>query len=396
MKIESENMKERVATEELVRELVRDDARRGEYMIMMDDADEERFVQIACDYEDVGGKSDGCFDLEYQEGTNGNLYHCKRRVSADEVERIFLDELDGRGEWRSDFDWETECDGGSVPSITGVPSFVKVLFYVVAAIAIAILAVLLSIWLFAAVKDALRPEAKWDQWVSVGLGVAVAYALFLSPVIQFVKRRKTRGKMRDAHERTIPQEGVRLRRVLPTGLAFLGLWCIGWNAAVFCFLKVMAAPAGSPESRLDGSGDSFVFGVVFPLIGIAMTVYFLWLLWKHLRPSYEVRLAGGVLKEGENVPFEYRFKGDVEKIERVSFATAWRDMWPSHALGKPPGNVNDEKEFTNPLEIASGSVTLEMPRIAKTCHENFKYYFRATVTFKSGLSVASSYRIPLK
>ena len=396
MKIEAENMKERVATEEFVRELVRDDARRGEYMIMMDDADEERFVQIACDYEDVGGKSDGCFDLEYQEGTNGNLYHCKRRVSADEVERIFLDELDGRGEWRSDFDWETECDGGSVPSITGVPSFVKVLFYVVAAIAIAILAVLLSIWLFAAVKDALRPEAKWDQWVSVGLGVAVAYALFLSPVIQFVKRRKTRGKMRDAHERTIPQEGVRLRRVLPTGLAFLGLWCIGWNAAVFCFLKVMAAPAGSPESRLDGSGDSFVFGVVFPLIGIAMTVYFLWLLWKHLRPSYEVRLAGGVLKDGENVPFEYRFKGDVEKIERVSFATAWRDMWPSHALGKPPGNVNDEKEFTNPLEIASGSVTLEMPRIAKTCHENFKYYFRATVTFKSGLSVASSYRIPLK
>ena len=396
MKIEAENMKERVATEELVRELVRDDARRGEYMIMMDDADEERFVQIACDYEDVGGANDGCFDLEYQDGTNGNLYHCKRRVSADEVERIFLDELDGRGEWRSDFDWETECDGGSVPSITGVPSFVKVLFYVVAAIAIAILAVLLSIWLFAAVKDALRPEAKWDQWVSVGLGVAVAYALFLSPVIQFVKRRKTRGKMRDAHERTIPQEGVRLRRVLPTGLAFLGLWCIGWNAATFSFPKIMGAPAGSPESRLEGSGGSIVFGVVFPLIGIAITMYFLWLLWKHLRPSYEVRLAGGVLKEGENVPFEYRFKGDVEKIERVSFATAWRDMWPSNALGKPPGNVNDEKEFTNPLEIASGSVTLEMPRIAKTCHENFKYYFRATVTFKSGLSVASSYRIPLK
>ena len=396
MKIEAENMKERVATEELVRELLRDDARRGEYMIMMDDADEERFVQIACDYEDVGGANDGCFDLEYHDGTNGNLYHCKRRVSADEVECIFLDELDGRGEWRSDFDWETECDGGSVPSITGVPSFVKVLFYVVAAIAIAILAVLLSIWLFAAVKDALRPEAKWDQWVSVGLGFAVAYALFLSPVIQFVKRRKTRGKMRDAHERTIPQEGVRLRRVLPTGLAFLGLWCIGWNAATFSFPKIMGAPAGSPESRLEGSGGSIVFGVVFPLIGIAMTMYFLWLLWKHLRPSYEVRLAGGVLKEGENVPFEYRFKGDVEKVERVSFATAWRDMWPSNALGKPPGNVNDEKEFTNPLEIASGSVTLEMPRIAKTCHENFKYYFRATVTFKSGLSVASSYRIPLK
>ena len=45
MKIEAEKMGERVATEELVRELVRNDARRGEFMIMMDDADEERFVQ---------------------------------------------------------------------------------------------------------------------------------------------------------------------------------------------------------------------------------------------------------------------------------------------------------------------------------------------------------------
>ena len=396
MKIEAEKMSEHVATEELVRELVRNDARRGEFMIMSDDADEERFVQIACDYDDVGGKSDGRFDLEYQEGTGGRLFHCKRRVSADEVESVFLDELAGRIEWRGDFDWETECDGGSVPSITGVPSFVKVLFYVVAARAIAIFAVLLSIWLFAAVKDALRPEAKWDQWVSVGLGVAVAYALFLSPVIQFVKRRKTRGKARDAHERTIPMEGIRLLRMLPSGVAFLAFWCIGWNAAVFCFLKVMAAPAGSPESRLDGGVGSFVFDAVFPLIGIAMTVYCIWLLWKHLRPSYEVRLAGGVLKEGERAKFEYRFKGDAEKVERVSFATAWDDTWPSKALGTPPGRVNDEKKFTHSLEIASGSVTLEMPRIAKDCHTAFRYYFRATVVFKSGLSVASSYRIPLK
>jgi len=54
------------------------------------------------------------------------------------------------------------------------------------------------------------------------------------------------------------------------------------------------------------------------------------------------------------------------------------------------------KEFTNPPEIASGSVTLELPRIAEDCHADFKYYFRANVVFKSGLSVASSYHIPLK
>ena len=59
MKIEAEKMGERVATEELVSELVRNDARRGEFMIMSDDEDEERFVQIACDYNEVGGKSDG-------------------------------------------------------------------------------------------------------------------------------------------------------------------------------------------------------------------------------------------------------------------------------------------------------------------------------------------------
>ena len=61
MKIEAEKMGERVATEELVRELVRNDARRGEFMIMSDDEDEERLVQIACDYDEVGGKSDGLF-----------------------------------------------------------------------------------------------------------------------------------------------------------------------------------------------------------------------------------------------------------------------------------------------------------------------------------------------
>ena len=63
MKIEAEKMGERFAAEELVRELVRNDARRGEFMIMSDDEDEERFVQIACDYDEVGGKSDGLSGL---------------------------------------------------------------------------------------------------------------------------------------------------------------------------------------------------------------------------------------------------------------------------------------------------------------------------------------------
>ena len=112
MKIETANTTEQVATPELIRELVRDDAQRGEFMIMMDDADDERFVQIAGDYDDVGGLNDGCFDLEYREGKDGALYHCIRRVGAADVERVFLEELVGRGEWRNGFTWERVDDYG--------------------------------------------------------------------------------------------------------------------------------------------------------------------------------------------------------------------------------------------------------------------------------------------
>ena len=112
MKIETANTTEQVATPELIRELVRDDAQRGEFMIMMDDADDERFVQIAGDYDDVGGLNDGCFDLEYREGKDGSLYHCTRRVGAADVERVFLEELVGRGEWRNGFTWERVDDYG--------------------------------------------------------------------------------------------------------------------------------------------------------------------------------------------------------------------------------------------------------------------------------------------
>lgn len=403
MKIEAAEMGERVATEELVRELVRNDARRGEFMIMSDDADDSRFVQVACDYDEVGGKSDGLFDLEYRDGKNGYLYHCSRRVSADEVERIFLDELAGRGEWRSDFDWELERGGTSGWTFSptdGMPPAVKVLCYVAAAIAIAVGMPLISLKPYDAIKMALRPNADKGDWIYVGVFALFACVFIGGPVMQLVKWLKTRGKTREAHERTIPMDGIRLRRMLPSGLAFMAVWCIGWDAGAFYGLvpKFVDAVRAYSEKGFDAI---LVVGVVFPLIGVAMTVYFFYLIWKHMRPSYEVRLAGGLLKEGERATFEYHFKGDAEEVKSVAFATA---LYARPAggrrgtvtLGEAPGAVNDLKEFTHSLEIASGSVTLEMPRIAKDCHTAFRYYFRATVVFKSGLSVASSYRIPLK
>ena len=396
MKIEAEKMGERVATEELVRELVRNDARRGEFMIMSDDADDSRFVQVACDYDEVGGKSDGLFDLEYRDGKNGYLYHCSRRVSADEVERVFLDELAGRIEWRGDFNWECEQDDAgswTYSSTAGMPPFVKVLCYVAAAIAIAIGVPLVSLKLYDAIKTALRPNAGMRDWISVGFFTLFACVFIGGPVMQLVKWLKTRGKTREAHERAIPMEGIRLRRMLPNGLVFIALWCIGWDGGTF-YALVDALRAYS-EKGFDGT---LVMGMVFSLIGVAMTVYFFRLLWKHLRPSYEVRLVGGLLKEGERATFEYLFKGDAEEVKSVALATAACAACEARhgTVGAQPGDINDEKEFTHPLEIASGSVTLEMPRIAKDCHAAFRYYFRATVVFKSGLSVASSYRIPLK
>ena len=359
MKIEAENMKERVATEELVRELVRD-------------------------------------------GTNGNLYHCKRRVSADEVERVFLDELAGRGEWWSDFDWESEQDDAgswTFSSTAGMPPAVKILCYVAAAIAIAVGVPLISLKLYDAIKTALRPNAGMRDWISVGFFALFACVFIGGPVMQLVKWLKTRGKTREAHERAIPMEGIRLRRMLPSGLAFMAVWCIGWDAGAFYGLvpKFVDAVRAYSEKGFDAI---LVVGVVFPLIGVAMTVYFFRILWKHLRPSYEVRLVGGLLKEGERATFEYRFKGDAEEVKSVALATAACAAAACKArhgtVGAQPGDINDEKKFTHSLEIASGSVTLGMPRIAKDCHTAFRYYFRATVVFKSGLSVASSYRIPLK
>ena len=388
MKIETANTTEQVATPELIRELVRDDAQRGEFMIMMDDADDERFVQIAGDYDDVGVfcKGDGCFDLEYRDGKDGSLYHCTRRVSADEVERVFIDELAGRGEWRSSFEWEKENANGfggwTFSPTAGMPPFVKVLCYLAAAIAIAIGVPIISLQLYDAIKTALRPNACLGDWICAGFFAFIACVFIGGPVMQLVKWLKTRGKKRTAHERIVSAEGVKLRRKLPNGLLFMAIWCVFWNAIT-----------------LSGKfGDEPVIGIVFRLIGFGVAAYFIWLLWKHLRPSYEVRLAGGLLKEGERATFEYRFSGDAEKVNRVVFATAVCAACEARSgtVGTQPGDINDVKEFTNPPEIASGSVTLELPRIAEDCHADFKYYFRANVVFKSGLSVASSYHIPLK
>ena len=108
MKLETENVKEAEARAELIRELMADDARRGNWLILMHDDDDAAFMQIAFD-----DNPDG-IDLEYRDGADKPLYHCKRPVLRLEAENALLDYLDGIETWKHRFEWEVEKGfGGS-------------------------------------------------------------------------------------------------------------------------------------------------------------------------------------------------------------------------------------------------------------------------------------------
>ena len=130
MKLETENVQETEASAELVRELMSDDARRGNWLILMHDDDEEAFMQIAFDDHPDG------IDLEYRDGAGKPLYHCKRPVLRLEAENALLDYLDGIETWKHRFEWEIEKDFGG----SGGRSFFK-RFSLFVAVLIAVLAV---------------------------------------------------------------------------------------------------------------------------------------------------------------------------------------------------------------------------------------------------------------
>ena len=133
MKLETENVEETEASAELVRELMADDARRGNWLILMHDDDDAAFMQIAFDDHPDG------IDLEYREGADKPLYHCKRPVLRLEAENALLDYLDGIDTWKHRFEWEVEEEfGGACGSIRkfvpGPVLFVAIVAAVVAAV----------------------------------------------------------------------------------------------------------------------------------------------------------------------------------------------------------------------------------------------------------------------
>ena len=333
MKVECENLGEREATPDLIRELIRDDARRGEFMILIQDAGEEAFVQIAGDYEDVGGRNDGCFDLEYRDGASSLLYHANRRATADEVEQAFLSELRGDRSWRSRFEWEREKVGGGGAGIGGVI------------------------------------RAFWND-----------------------------GRDRQIRSVELPAEGRRLRPKLPTGVVFLFIWCMGWNGGALFGLGPQALAACRDFAEKGFQGVLVVWPLV-QLIGLVMLGYWCYIVWRFLRPRYDVRLVGSILREGEAATFEYAYQGDAERVASIQFALACEEPPGSRearTLGAEPGDIRDSKTLSNALQIATGMVTLELPKIGARDHTRYRYYLRITQKMKGGRKLSWSYRLPLK
>lgn len=97
MKLESENLPETTATPELIEALLRDDERRGPWLVLSDEADDGSFVQTAED-------GDG-FALEWRNGSDTPLQRVSRVLSRDETLSAFLAFLAGDTKWTSHYDW---------------------------------------------------------------------------------------------------------------------------------------------------------------------------------------------------------------------------------------------------------------------------------------------------
>jgi len=126
-------------TEEMIFELVRDNARRGEFMILEAD-DGEAFVQIAGDY-DAAHPDARVFTLEYRgAGKDSPLNHAATDVTAAEATEALVSELRGDHAWRTRHPWELVKVGGGlsagtlialvvvITAVAGVCKFVLKLF----------------------------------------------------------------------------------------------------------------------------------------------------------------------------------------------------------------------------------------------------------------------------
>jgi hypothetical protein len=87
----------RQVTEGNLREAFRNDAQRGEYIILSQQP--EVYMQAA-------GEDDGPYQLEYRDGDANEHYQAEGELGKDDVERAFLWYLAGDARWRTEFRWK--------------------------------------------------------------------------------------------------------------------------------------------------------------------------------------------------------------------------------------------------------------------------------------------------
>jgi len=89
-------------TEAQLREAFRDDAGRGEYIILSRDTrGGQHYIQAAGEYNDP-------YVLEYREGDNAHHFRANGEYTKAQVEQAFLWYLNNDGRWRTEFPWQKE------------------------------------------------------------------------------------------------------------------------------------------------------------------------------------------------------------------------------------------------------------------------------------------------
>jgi hypothetical protein len=84
-------------TEEQLREAFRDDAGRGEFIILSQTP--QAFMQ-------AGGEGDGPYSLEYRDGDAEHHFRAGNTFRKEGVQRAFLWYLGGDARWRTEFSWQ--------------------------------------------------------------------------------------------------------------------------------------------------------------------------------------------------------------------------------------------------------------------------------------------------
>lgn len=378
MRLEAERTSEREATPELIRKLVHDASARGEFMILMDDNDDERYVQIACDYDDVGGRDDGCFDLEYRSGSTSRLLHCKRRVTAEEVERLFLAEFVGDTSWRDDFSWD-DLEWPASSKGFRVEKVVKPL------IGVGLLAALL--WqVVKIIRQGVSNVGELLPLVILGILAFAFLGPFWRSLVHCLRHKNSTVKEFEP----IPLEGIRLTRKWPENIVNEFIVTIVWNGFAWSAFIFGALP----KIREEGVSFEVLGFAVFPLIGSVLFILFARMIRDHLRPHYEICLVGNRPGANGSATLAYRLVGSPDTVKEAWFELITRSR---EGLFVSPGYTYGSTTWwtlRNPADISSGTRTHRMPAVDPNFQGEIDYTLQVLVKFQDGRFYFSYYPIP--